>query len=84
MGWDEVWFERSNALFDGVPDGSDFYFVHSYVLWPDTPRDVLARTAFGAERVVTAIQRDNVLGVQFHPEKSQRLGFQIIRNFLSC
>lgn len=84
VGWDEVRFERSSGLFDGVPDGSDFYFVHSYVVWPESDGDVLARTPFGAKPVVTAVQRENVAGVQFHPEKSQRLGLRVIRNFLNA
>ncbi len=82
VGWSEVRLERASTLFDGIRDGADFYFVHSYVLWPEHGGEVLARTRFGDLDVVAAVQRDNVTGVQFHPEKSQRLGFQVIRNFL--
>jgi len=82
IGWNELRIEHRSGLLDGISDGADFYFVHSYVLWPDRDSDVLARTPFGDTLVVTAVERDNIAGVQFHPEKSQRLGFQIIRNFL--
>jgi len=82
VGWNEVIFTRASPLFSGIPSGTDYYFVHSYHLLCPNERDVIARTPY-CGGVVSAVGRDNILGVQFHPEKSQRLGFQVIRNFLA-
>ena len=82
VGWNEVHFVRESPLFRGIPSGKDFYFVHSYCLIPKTEDDVLARTPYG-RGFVSAVQRDLMFGVQFHPEKSQRLGFQVLKNFLA-
>lgn len=82
IGWNEVDLRRPSPLFDGVASGRDFYFVHSYALVCDRPEDVLASTSYGAG-FVAAVERGNVFGVQFHPEKSQKLGLQLLRNFLA-
>lgn len=82
VGWNEVDLVRPSPLFDGVASGRDFYFVHSYALVCDRADDVLARTTYGA-RFVSAVECRNVQGVQFHPEKSQKRGFQLLRNFLA-
>jgi imidazole glycerol-phosphate synthase subunit HisH len=82
VGWNEVHVERPIGLFDGVANGSDFYFVHSYALYPRNACDVLACTPHGAARFPAVVGRDNIAGVQFHPEKSQRVGFAVLRNFL--
>jgi glutamine amidotransferase len=82
IGWNEVDLVRPSPLFEGVASGRDFYFVHSYALVCDRPDDVLARTTYGAG-FVSAVECGNVFGVQFHPEKSQKLGFQLLRNFLT-
>ena len=81
IGWNEVKFVDDSPLFDELPSDKDFYFVHSYHLCPSNRRYVIARTPY-AGSFVSAIQHNHILGVQFHPEKSQRLGFQILRNFL--
>lgn len=82
IGWNEVDLVRSSPLFDGIGSGRDFYFVHSYALVCDESTDVVARTAYGAG-FVAAVQSGSVLGVQFHPEKSQKLGLHLLRNFLA-
>lgn len=82
IGWNEVCVARPSPLFDGIEDGSDFYFVHSYHLAANDPEDVVARTNY-AGSFVSAVQKEWLFGVQFHPEKSQRLGFQILKNFLA-
>lgn len=82
IGWNEVHLIADSPLFGGIPSGRDFYFVHSYHLIPSGENDVVGRTPYCGQ-FVSAINRDNVFGVQFHPEKSQRVGFQIIRNFLN-
>jgi glutamine amidotransferase len=82
VGWNEVLFDSETPLFDNIPSGKDFYFVHSYHFVCDNPSHVLATTPYGGG-VVSAVGRDNIFGVQFHPEKSQKRGFQILKNFLA-
>jgi glutamine amidotransferase len=81
VGWNEVHFLRPSALFREVPEGRDFYFVHSYHLICANPRDIVAETPYGSS-FVSAVAKNNVYGVQFHPEKSQRVGFRVMRNFV--
>ncbi|MCB9946842.1 MAG: imidazole glycerol phosphate synthase subunit HisH [Rhodospirillaceae bacterium] len=81
VGWNEVVPARVSPLFDGVAEGADFYFVHSYVLEPADPTVALATTPY-AGGFVSAVQVDNVTGVQFHPEKSQAMGLRLLANFL--
>jgi glutamine amidotransferase len=81
VGWNEVRFVRPSALFREVPEGRDFYFVHSYHMVCANPRDIVAETPYGSP-FVSAIAKNNIYGVQFHPEKSQRVGFKVIRNFV--
>jgi imidazole glycerol-phosphate synthase subunit HisH len=83
VGWNEVHHSRPNPLFEGIESGRDFYFVHSYALRCDDPADVVATAPYGDD-VVAAVARQNVAGVQFHPEKSQKAGFQLLRNFLAA
>jgi glutamine amidotransferase len=82
VGWNEVTAQHEHRLFDGIEPGRDFYFVHSYELRCDEPDDVLATVPYGGE-VVAAVEHGCVVGVQFHPEKSQKAGFQLLRNFLA-
>ena len=82
VGWNEVHEMKPSTLFDGIPSGTDFYFVHSYHLIPSQQDSVVATTPY-CNRFVSAVQVRQVFGVQFHPEKSSRPGFQVIRNFLT-
>ena len=82
VGWNEVHLARTSRLFDGVRPQADFYFVHSFVMQPADARDVLAATPHGEATFASAVQRGNLAGVQFHPEKSQRAGLQVLRNFV--
>jgi glutamine amidotransferase len=82
IGWNEVDASADSPLFRGISPRRDFYFVHSYVLWPTRQDDIAARTPYGGG-FVSAVQRGNVFGVQFHPEKSQQAGFAVLRNFLA-
>jgi len=82
VGWNEVNHRGGSALMNGIEDGTDFYFVHSYALVPDR-REVVAGTTPYAGGFVSAVALGNILGVQFHPEKSQRPGFRVLQNFLS-
>ena len=81
MGWNEVLQSRPHALWSGIGDGSRFYFVHSY--YP-APRDagITAATSVYGEPFTCAIARDNIFAVQFHPEKSQSAGLQLLSNFV--
>lgn len=82
IGWNEVVYAKDSSLFKDVMPGKDFYFVHSYHLRCRNQQDILARTDY-CGGFVSAVERGQVFGVQFHPEKSQRMGFQVLRNFLS-
>ncbi|HBR18402.1 MAG TPA: imidazole glycerol phosphate synthase subunit HisH [Deltaproteobacteria bacterium] len=81
VGWNEIHKTRQHALLEGIPDGTDFYFVHSYHLVPTKSDYIMATTPY-CGTFVSAVVLDNVFGVQFHPEKSSRPGFQLISNFL--
>jgi len=81
MGWNEVIQERPHALWAGIPDRSRFYFVHSYYPAPSDAQVVAARCVYGAP-FTCAIARDNIFAVQFHPEKSQAAGLQLLSNFV--
>lgn len=81
MGWNETHPRSGAALWDGLGGGTDFYFVHSYH-YECAPADVLATCpSYGG--FTAAVQRNHLMGVQFHPEKSQKAGFQLLRNFLA-
>jgi imidazole glycerol-phosphate synthase subunit HisH len=80
IGWNQANACTCSDLLDGIPDGSAFYFVHSYAVVPRNPADVLTMTEYGVS-FVSAIEVDNVAGVQFHPEKSSTLGLRFYRNF---
>lgn len=82
IGWNEVYIERDSPLFQGIGSGKDFYFVHSYHIQPDDPAQVVARTPY-CGGFVSAVNRGWIHGVQFHPEKSQKPGFRVLRNFLA-
>lgn len=82
VGWNNITRTREDDhLFNSIPDGTDFYFVHSYAFSPRNPADVLATTDYGVP-VTAAVQRGHVWGTQFHPEKSSRAGFRVLRNFI--
>jgi glutamine amidotransferase len=80
IGWNLVGFERPSALTEGLGDAAAFYHVHSLACRPAEPGDVVGRGEYG-ERFVSVVERGNVMGVQFHPEKSSRDGLALLRNF---
>ena len=80
IGWNEVRIQRETALLDGVPDGSYFYFVHSFFVASDRADDVIGTTEYGIDYASIA-GCDRAFGVQFHPEKSQDAGLKILKNF---
>ncbi|MCD8146106.1 MAG: imidazole glycerol phosphate synthase subunit HisH [Clostridiales bacterium] len=80
IGWNSLTFHTPSPLFDGVEEGSYVYFVHSFRGMPTQAEDVIAATDYGTE-ITAAVQRGNVFGTQFHPEKSGDIGLQMLRNF---
>jgi imidazole glycerol-phosphate synthase subunit HisH len=83
MGWSPVSFKEGRALGNGVHEGDRVFFVHSLYTECLNPDDIAATTHYGVE-FASAIQRGNVWGTQFHPEKSGDVGLRILRNFLEC
>ena len=81
MGWNQVTPVRDHELVQGMGEGARFYFVHSYYFDCERDEDVLLRSVYG-HKFASGVQRGNVMGVQFHPEKSHRYGMQLIRNFV--
>lgn len=81
MGWNDLIIKENHPLFDGIKTGDHAYFVHSYHLQPEDSSNLLATVDYGGP-VTAAVGRDNMLGTQFHPEKSQATGLRLIGNFL--
>jgi glutamine amidotransferase len=81
MGWNELEILRTHPVLSGIDDGAHVYFVHSFELRPATSSHLLATTDYGGA-VTAAIARDNIVGTQFHPEKSQAVGLKLLANFL--
>jgi len=81
MGWNEFKVENNHVLLDGIKDGDHIYFVHSYHVVSKKPEEVLGTVDYGGS-VTAMIGRDNMIGTQFHPEKSQETGLRLISNFL--
>ena len=82
MGWNQVVQRAPHPIWSGVPDGSWFYFVHSYFAHPSDPRHTSGETDYG-DRFTSALARDNIFATQFHPEKSADHGLRLYRNFLA-
>ncbi len=83
IGWNQVNRTRPHALFDGIDDGADFYFVHSYVGDPGPgAMDLVVATTEHGSRFTSAVARDAMIGVQFHPERSGRDGLRLLSNFV--
>ncbi len=81
MGWSDVMVKKDSRLFDGMYEEPRFYFVHSYHLKADHLSDVLVTANYGYE-FVCGLEKDNLAGVQFHPEKSHKYGMKLLRNFI--
>ncbi len=79
-GWNQVEVQKDTLLFNGIKSGSYVYFNHSYYCQPWNSSDVTATTDYGI-KYACAVQRENIFGVQFHPEKSQTMGLQILKKF---
>lgn len=81
IGWNQVEVCKSSGLMNGIRDGDYFYFNHSYYCIPHDAGDVITMTDYGS-RFASSVERQTIFGVQFHPEKSQKTGLQILKNFV--
>jgi imidazole glycerol-phosphate synthase subunit HisH len=81
MGWNSVEFSKESVLFKNFADEARFYFVHSYIVKADRKTDIIGSTTYGS-LFTSAMQKGNIFGVQFHPEKSHKYGMQLLTNFL--
>ena len=81
MGWNQVYQRKKHPLWNGIDDGTRFYFVHSYYVEMKNESDIAASTDYICH-YTSAASRDNIFATQFHPEKSQRPGLTLLQNFL--
>ncbi|VAX23412.1 Imidazole glycerol phosphate synthase amidotransferase subunit [hydrothermal vent metagenome] len=79
MGWNQVENKNKSRLLEGIEDGSDFYFVHSY--YPVPEEDIVTSQTEYGEVFASSVERGNIFATQFHPEKSQRVGLKVLKNF---
>ena len=83
IGWNQVRFTNSNlSMFTGIPNNSNFYFVHSYVCRPNNADIIVGETTYG-QNYCSILKKKNIYGVQFHPEKSGGVGFQLLKNIIN-
>ncbi len=82
MGWNTVRFMVNHPLFSGIEDNSEFYFIHSYYPAPSNPTDIWGETEYAGVKFAAIMGRGNVCATQFHPERSGRIGLQLLKNFL--
>ncbi len=80
IGWNRLSLKRNSKVFEGIPPEAYFYFVHSYYVKPE--EDIVLATTFYEEEFPSAVAKDNVFGVQFHPEKSGKWGLKFLSNFV--
>jgi imidazole glycerol-phosphate synthase subunit HisH len=84
IGWNSVDQQKESVLFRGIANHSFFYFVHSYYCEPENPDSVAATTWFAGKNFCSAIEKNGIFAVQFHPEKSSDAGLQVLKNFAGC
>jgi glutamine amidotransferase len=80
-GWNQLWFQEKSSLLNDISRGDYVYFNHSYYCLPTNVEDISATTDYGID-FCSVVQHENVFGVQFHPEKSQKVGIQLLKNFI--
>ena len=81
IGWNEIEIQKESKIFKGVKNKSHMYFVHSYEFIPED-KSIISATTDYSTRIVCSVERDNLFGTQFHPEKSDKIGLKIIDNFI--
>ena len=82
MGWNTVSISKESALMESIDPNNEFYFVHSFYLQPENPENILNETQY-IQKFCSAIQQENIFGVQYHPEKSHDVGQTLLNNFIS-
>ena len=82
MGWNKVKQESKHPLWNNIPDESFFYFVHSYFVEPSNKSNILSTTNYDVD-FASALYKDNIAAVQFHPEKSSKMGLRLLENFIN-
>ena len=82
IGWNQINIVKDSKIFKDVENNSHMYFVHSYELIPED-KDVISATTDYSSKVVCSVEKDNIFGTQFHPEKSDKVGLKIINNFIN-
>ena len=82
VGWNEIKVVKSSKIFKGIENKSHMYFVHSYEFIPED-KNVISSTTDYSSNIVCSVEKENIFGTQFHPEKSDKLGLQIINNFIN-
>ena len=82
IGWNEIKIIKDSKIFKGIKNNSHMYFVHSYEIVPDDKNLISATTDYSSN-IVCSVEKENIFGTQFHPEKSDKLGLQIIKNFIN-
>ena len=81
IGWNQIDIVKDSKIFKDIENNSHMYFVHSYEFIPDD-KDVISATTEYSSNIVCSIERENIFGTQFHPEKSDKIGLKIIENFI--
>ncbi|UZJ37186.1 MULTISPECIES: imidazole glycerol phosphate synthase subunit HisH [unclassified Prosthecochloris] len=84
IGWNSVAYSKESVLFEGIPDNSFFYFVHSFYCEPECEEDIAATTLFAGKNFCSAIEKNGIFALQFHPEKSSGVGLKVLENFAKC
>ncbi len=82
MGWNKVYQNQDHPIWNNIKNNSFFYFVHSYVVNPDNKKNTMSTTEYGI-KFTSSVCRDNIVAVQFHPEKSSQLGLELLNNFVT-
>ena len=82
IGWNQINIVKDSKIFKDVENNSHMYFVHSYELIPED-KDVISATTDYSSKVICSVEKDNIFGTQFHPEKSDKIGLKIIKNFIN-
>jgi len=82
IGWNQIEIVKQSKIFENIENNSHMYFVHSYEFIPED-KDIISATTDYSSKIVCAVEKENIFGTQFHPEKSDKFGLQIIHNFLN-
>ncbi|MBS0289683.1 MAG: imidazole glycerol phosphate synthase subunit HisH [Proteobacteria bacterium] len=82
VGWNAIFHEAPSLLFKGIPDKAFFYFTHSYA-FSDASSNVTSTTRYYEKKIIASVEKNNLFGVQFHPEKSQQYGLELLKNFVN-